>query len=186
MVALMEEKMENGYASGSVMISRETKKGREITGRSSESDGGEIVAHDRPASSTTVSVGRTLNMGDFNFARIEIGVTVSGAGQDAIDCAGGIANEILMREVASVLSQDRVVTPLDYADALRGRSIRVNYGMTKAMKSYESLKFDIAIDEPLTDGVPMEVAIAAVQAKTARYIERELARHAAGNIDNGF
>ncbi len=172
--------------SGSVLISRETKKGREVTGRSADSEGGELVMRERPLSSTTVSIGRTLNMGDFNFARIEIGITLSGAGDDATDCAHGIANEILMREVASVLGQDRIVTTLDYADALRGRSIRVNYGMTKAMKSYESLKFDIAIDEPIADGIPMEAAITAVQAKTARYIEREMARHTAGNADSGF
>ena len=160
---------------GQVMISREQKVGgvSDRTMEGSETEPKSFVkALGRVVS---VSLGRTISLGDFNFARIDIGVEFADNG-NAIECARKIAQEVLDRETAAITQTDRERVSLDFADGLGSRRVRVTYGMTRSLKAYESARFDVTVDEPVTDGVPFEAALVAVQKVTGDFIQAELKR----------
>ena len=162
---------------GQVMISREQKVSG-VSDRTMEGSGTEPVAFTRAVGRTvSVSLGKTISLGDFNFARVDAGVEFADDGSgDAIGCAKRIAQEVLDREAAAITQTDRVSVPLTFADDFASRRIRVTYGMTRSLKAYESVRFDVTVDEPVADGVPFESALKAVQGMTGRFIEAELKR----------
>lgn len=159
---------------GQVLVSREHKSGG-VSDRTMEGTETEPTAFNRAKGRTvSVSLGRTISLGDFNFARVECGVEFADNGGDAIDCARKIAQEVLDRETAAITKGDRVASPLIFADDLCSRRIKVTYGMTRSLKAYESARFDVTVDEPVADGVPFEAALKGVQGITGRFIEAEL------------
>ena len=161
---------------GQVLISREQKVGG-VSDRTMQGSETEPVAFTAAKGRTvSVSLGRTISLGDFNFARVDAGVTFADNGGDAIECARRIAQEVLDRETAAITNGDRVSVPLTFADDLTARRVKVTYGMTKSLKAYESARFDVTVDEPVADGVPFETALKAVQSVTGRFIEAELKR----------
>jgi hypothetical protein len=159
---------------GQVIVSREQKVGgaseRTMTGSETEP----VLVTEAKGRTVSVSLGRTISLGDFNFARVECGVQFADDGDDAIGCAKRIAQEVLDRESAAITNGDRVAVPLTFADDLSARRIKVTYGMTRSLKAYESARFDVTVDEPVADGVPFETALKAVQGITGRFIEAEL------------
>ena len=175
---------------GQVLISREHKAGKASTRSADSEASGELVETSLTGQRRGVSVGRTVNLGDFNFARIEVAFEFSTAsmpeGVNAIDCAHRISNEILLRECAAILERSRDSEPMVEADALSGRRIRLTYGITKSLKAFESVKFDVSADQPLADGEAFEIALAKIQAETGEFIKRELARATKVGSEIGF
>jgi hypothetical protein len=176
---------------GQVVVSREQKSGKNVVGASTESEAsGSLVETSFSGQRRGVSVGRTVNLGDFNFARIEVAFEFSTAsmpeGENAIDCAHRIANEILFRECAAILERERESVSMTEADALLGRRVRLTYGITKSLKAFESVKFDVSADQPLADGEAFEAALSKIQAETGDFIKRELSRASKAGSDIGF
>jgi hypothetical protein len=168
--------------SGEWMVAREQKAQGGKPVRTVEGGNTDLRAVSPPQSGAmrTVGVGRTINMGDFNFARIDVAFTFAVAslpqGVDATDCARVITGEILDREVAVITQEERKNCALPVADALAGRRLRVTYGVTRSPRPYESVRFDITVDEPLPDGADFEVELARVQAITGEFITKEFKR----------
>lgn len=163
---------------GQVVINREQKAGggthKVVEGYETEPTVVNTVGKSG-GRTVSVSLGRTISLGDFNFARVDAGVSfVDDGSVDAIGCARRIAQEVLDRETAAITQSDRVAVPLTFADDLCSRRIKVTYGMTRSLKAYESARFDVTVDEPVSDEVPFETALKAVQTVTGRFIEAEL------------
>jgi hypothetical protein len=171
---------------GKVLTTREVKAGKTIKEHSADSGSLDVAEVEFAKNRVGISVGRTVNLGDFNFARIEIAVESDGSGSDAIDCAHSIANEVLSREIAYLTQRDRENADLSFANDLTGRKIRVTYGMTKALKAFESFKFDVTIERCASDGSDFEAFLLTIQEQTASFIEKELNRINSSSVDGGF
>lgn len=135
----------------------------------------------------TVGLGRTINMGDFNFCRVDVAFTFAleslPTGLDATDCARSVCDEILNREVGALLKEERKDKPFfDSIDALRGRRLRVTYGVTRSPRPYESVRFDITVDEPISDGLGFAEELLRVQGITGKFIQDELRGSNSGNL----
>lgn len=167
---------------GEWMVAREQKTQGGKPVRTVEGGNTELRAVAPPSAGAvrTVGQGRTINMGDFNFARVDVAFTFAVAslpqGVDATNCAKEITGEILDREVAVILQSEHKSRLLPVADALTGRRLRVTYGVTRSPRPYESVRFDITVDEPLPDGAVFEVELARVQAITGEFITAEFKR----------
>lgn len=162
---------------GQVLVSRESKVGG-VVERTMEGSVGSVgveVADSKPAI-RSVRMGRTISLGDFNFARVDCGVEFAVGSGDATETARMVVSEVLEREIAAITGNARKKGDLSVMDGLKGRRIHVTYGMTKSLKAYESARFDVTVDEPVADGVSFEEALASVQAVTGRFIEAELKR----------
>ena len=171
---------------GKVLTTREVKSGKTIKEQSADSGSLDVAEVEFAKNRVGISVGRTVNLGDFNFARIEIAVEADGSGSDAIDCVHSIANEVLLREIAYLTQRDRDNADISFANQMTGRKIRVTYGMTKALKAFESFKFDVTIERCASDGSDFEAFLLTIQEQTASFIEKELNRINSGSIDGGF
>jgi len=165
---------------GQVLISRESKSSGNVE-RTAEGSVGSVGVEVASVKAATRSVrmGRTVSLGDFNFARVDVGVefapTASFVG-DAVETLRKVVEEILEREIAAITSNTRKKGDLSEMDDLQGRKIHVTYGMTKSLKAYESARFDVTVDEPVADGVAFEAALLAVQGLTSKFIDGELKR----------
>lgn len=165
-----------GNVEGKILFARERKGSDGKVERESESQPSKLAKLRKKSARVGFSCGRTMDMGNFNFARIDVGVTFNGSGGHAIDCARSICHEILDREAASVQSRSRENVEISGADDLTGRIVRLNYGVTRSLKGYESYKFDVSVEHPLDDGVLFEDALKEMQALTSEAIEAELER----------
>ena len=143
--------------SGGGMISRERKKDRQKNpwrpaGRSvpfgSETRWGRTRVRD-----TGYDDGRTIALGEFEFARADIGLEAEGIDRDAlIDAMRSIANEWLDREEASITGVPREPQPYAALPGVR-RRVRLGYGMTlRGEGKRETVKFDVHLREPVPDG----------------------------------
>lgn len=167
---------------GEWMVAREQKAQGGKPVRTVEGGNTEIraVAPPQQGAVRTVGVGRTINMGEFNFARVDVAFTFALAslpsGVDATDCARAVCGEILDREVAVITQEERGAVPFAHVNGLTGRRLRVTYGVTRSPRPYESVRFDITVDEPLPDGADFEAELARVQAVTGDFITKEFKR----------
>ena len=165
-----------GNVEGKILFARERKGSEGKVERERESQPSKLAKLRKKSARVGFSCGRTMDMGNFNFARIDIGITFNGSGDRAVDCARSICHEVLDREAASVQSRKRENVEISGADELTGRIIRLTYGVTRSLKGYESYRFDVTVEHPVDDGVPMEDALVELQALTAKAIESELER----------
>jgi hypothetical protein len=164
---------------GQVVVSRESKSSGNVD-RTAEGMVGSVGVEVASVKAATRSVrmGRTVSLGDFNFARVDCGVEFAADATlgDAIETARKVVEEILEREIAAITGSGRKKGDLSVMDGLKGRRIHVTYGMTKSLKAYESARFDVTVDEPVADGVDFEAALLAVQGLTSKFIDGELKR----------
>jgi hypothetical protein len=101
------------------------------------------------------SDGRTIALGEFEFARAEVTVAAAaiGVGRDGLlDAMRAIAGEWLDRQEASVTGVPRADQPYPALPGAR-RSVGVGFGMTlRGEGKRETVKFDVFVSEPITDG----------------------------------
>lgn len=111
---------------------------------------------DKPVFPMTVQFGRTVPIGDYEFARISVKVDVIGPLEDRDDLYewGHLAvNELLQREVASVLDNERpeyeISPPPPTTQML---VVGVDYGLTFKRKKFEFDKVDVGYSVPCSPG----------------------------------
>jgi hypothetical protein len=165
-----------GNVEGKILFARERKDSDGKVERERESQPSKLAKLRKKSARVGFSCGRTMDMGNFNFARLDIGITFNGSGERAIDCARSICHEILDREAAAVQSRSRENIEIVDADDLTGRVIRLTYGVTRSLKGYESYRFDVTVEHPVDDGVPIEEALVGLQSLTSKAIEAEFER----------
>jgi len=121
---------------------------------------------DADTENLSASFGRTIHLGNFEFARVNCGIK---AGllypveqeqreatykrmHDAIE-------EVLDREEAFIRGQDREFKPIDLTDLGVQLSIWVDYGMTFKNKGMDSNKVDVSASRRLADGSDFETQL---------------------------
>ena len=106
----------------------------------------------KPLFPVSLSTGRTISLGQYEFARIEVGVDAIGPVQFApayYKWAEAMGAELLAREVASAKDQKRKPGPLpDPPDGLQLVILRLQYGLTMSTGKFESAKADVGLSLP--------------------------------------
>ena len=143
--------------SGGGMISRERKKDRQRNpwrpaGRSVPF-GSEVRWKCTRVREEGYSNGRTIALGEFEFARADMGLEVAGVDREAlVDAMRSIVTEWLDREEASITGLPREPQPYAALPGIR-RRVRIGYGMTlRGEGKRETVKFDVHTCEPIADG----------------------------------
>ena len=132
----------------------------------SASDGKVAKWTDEDTESLSVSSGRTIGLGNWEFARVNFGVKVGllyPVEQEHRDAAyermRNAVEEVLDREEAFIRGEDREFKEID----LNGVGVRVvvwlDYGLTFKKKGQDSNKVDISASRRLTDGTDFESTV---------------------------
>lgn len=103
-----------------------------------------------------VSSGRTISLGNYNFARVSVGMEVSVGDksdkEEAFDAVKAVVDEILAREESNIRDEKRESVPLGFNIDCKCVVLYVDYGLTLAAKArFESNKIDISVVEPISD-----------------------------------
>lgn len=102
---------------------------------------------------TAYATGKTISLGDYQFARIGVRVQVEHSDDkatEAFEAAKFIAREITEQEAASVKSEDRENLP--FTDGGFSKfEVTIDYGLTLKTGRFDSAKVDIALTRS-TDG----------------------------------
>lgn len=115
--------------------------------------------HDR-ADDCNVAAGITISRGNYQFARIDIGLTFvfdpAVIEEDAaFDVAQAIVDEMLAREEAEIRGSTRTTSALPkfgLEQGIRGRSVYVGYGLTlNGAAKFESHRIDIGRTRRIAD-----------------------------------
>lgn len=96
---------------------------------------------------TSYSAGKTISLGDFQFARVAVTVEVEHSDDDvnaAFDTTRFIAKEITDQEAASVKGEDREQSDFYTGDFSKWR-VSIDYGLTLKTGKYDSAKVDISM-----------------------------------------
>ncbi len=115
-----------------------------------------------------VSLGRTINLGDYQSARINVGIFAVGE----YDTLRSIVSEILDREVAVTSQVQRENSPLPEIN-LEGAEISIEYGLTLKIKAFEMARIDIAYQDAVEEGQSLEEAFAFAQAFLTKHMTEE-------------
>lgn len=144
-------------ATGGGMISRERKKDRQRqpwrpAGRP-VTTGAEARQARTRVREVEYATGRTIALGEFEFARAEIRLVAGGLKREALlEAMRAIAAEWLDREEAAITGVPREAQPYAALAGLR-RSVGIGYGMTlRGAGKRETVKFDVFQTEPVADG----------------------------------
>lgn len=129
--------------------------------------------------------GRTVNLGNYESARIS--VSYSAHGDVLVDEARAIVSEVLSREIANLSNKSRDNNPL--VDTVgEGAVIGIDYGLTLNLGNFESAKIDIGITTPIADDENIEASIRRITAECEQRIKQEVGtiRGLKSGADLGF
>ena len=154
------------------------QEGREFHTHTQKKDGQEGVLKDEfkrdgewakhasdRADNCSVSSGVTVSRGNFQFARIDVGIRFRFdpeiiSEDDAYGIATSIVGEILSREESSIRGTVRSVVSLPAfgsPQGIVGRSIYVGYGLTlNGSQKFESHRIDVGRTMPIEDDSEIE------------------------------
>ena len=153
------------------------KDGKESVTGSLFGGTGRFSAHsDQAGSQDTVRASRTIQTGNFQFARFTFAVTATAdpdKSSELHDWLLGAVAEMVAREEAGIRNEERPDVAIEEPEfEVWGRWINVDYGLTiPGPAKYESGKVDIGVREPVPDGIPLEEALPHVLKLTERRIE---------------
>lgn len=119
--------------------------------RSSERTEGAPVNREVSLETTKLSEGRTISLKAYETARITVGLTINGV---HLREARLIVTEMLNREVAHAMGQDRKPQSLNFGDleAPLGAVVSVEYGRTVPLQAkYHSAKVDVGVSMPVRE-----------------------------------
>ena len=120
------------------------------------------------------SQGRTINLGDFEYARIAASYSAQGAPPQLLEAGEAVVREILEREVAAATSQEREQGPLEAPEGAEAQTVGIDYGLTVNLGNYESAKVDVGITVPVGDGEELAAAVGRLQGQMTARVESEL------------
>lgn len=102
---------------------------------------------------TAYSTGKTISLGDYQFARVGVRIEIEhgdDTSEAAFETAKFLAREIAEQEAASVKSEDR--DPKPFTDGgFTKFEVTIDYGLTLKTGRFDSAKVDIALTRS-TDG----------------------------------
>jgi len=157
---------------GALTISTSSKNGE----AHESSHVGDVVSLDaRPLAS--VSLGRTVSLGDYQFARVSVRVAGNSSHfprSHTHALCRGLAAEILDREIAVVSKTKREETPLSEWSSLYDVVVTIDYGLTLKIRQFESAKIDVSFEQALEGD--WEDAVKAIQKVVSDVLEAEAAK----------
>lgn len=123
---------------------------------------------------------RTISLGNYEFARIQIGVqyglplgTAAAEQEAALESARAFVREFLAREEAHVRRAPREVQALPVLPGIK-RVVWVEYGLTLSSKvKMEGYKVDMGWRRPIADGADAAAAVTQLQDAMGNRIEEE-------------
>jgi len=135
-------------------------------------------------SSFRISQGRTLNLGNYESARVHVSFGGTNFKTDIErDQADGVVREILAQEIAILTNQDRDRRPLGITSEFvhpEAMYVRLEYGLTLNLGNFESARVDVAVTMPVestgnTGNVATDITDAASKAQNeaGERIQRE-------------
>lgn len=185
-----------------------TQQGREFHSHVQKKDGEEGILKDEfkrdgawakhaadAADNCSASAGLTISRGNYQFARIDVGLTFSFAPDtiaesDAFDIAHGIVDEILSREEAEIREVARAAHPLagfGPSEGITGRSIYLAYGLTlNGAAKFESHRIDIGRTKRVADDADLCAEFIALGEQLGERITLERARIEGRSGDKGI
>jgi len=151
--------------------------------------GAPVLQQDEPMADIAFANGRTISMGSYQFARVQIGVRVvipelagvpfavrQEKSSGIIDQLSRFVQEVLAREEALIRRIAREDQPLPMVPGVR-RSVWVEYGLTlNAAAKFESHKIEIMLSRPLAEGEDAGLAMQEVEAYLAQRVNQERER----------
>lgn len=142
----------------------------------------------------SVSIGRTLSLAPFTFARVGIGVKFSlmppfteEEKEGAYQCALAAVQEVMAREEAGIRGQDREIKQIELNDLGIRRLIWLEYGQTiPGAERFESHKFDFISSEAVPDDADAENVLLALQEDLGQKVADQAALIKGEKSDPGF
>lgn len=161
----MEYKM--GMETRTVSVNTEKK----MSGKIVDTNGKDFYKETMQSIATVCkyTLGRTLNLGSYNFARITVSIETSGD----LDVTKSTTEEILKREIASITGIDHNNTSVDDQGIL---AISIEYGLTISLKKYESARIDILSRKTVSKNEKAENVLTALQTDLAEHLMIEKSR----------
>lgn len=106
----------------------------------------------RPVFPVMCATGRTINLSNYEFARVDVGVDAIGPVQSApaiYKWAESVAEELLAREVASAKAVKRQAIPIAEAPSeVQMLVLRLQYGLTLNLGQMRSARTDVGLSLP--------------------------------------
>jgi hypothetical protein len=124
-----------------------------------------VKQSDRLRKSLSLTSGRTVNLGSFNFARVDVGIEFDYNGEhgNAYDAALGIIDEIINRECAALNGDGRTDILIERPDDAVNVCVTVQYGLTISLKNMNSAKIDYGMKNPISDDADLEASFKELQ-----------------------
>ena len=175
------------FENGRVWCSESHKKGGETTKNGSTAQ----YAKRSPQIAVqriSVSSGRTINLGQFNFARVDVSLSFDhdSSHDDAFMNATQVVDEIIDREIASLGKNDRKNVSVSLSDDSKNVTIGVTYGLTVSVKNMNSVRIDYGVTQPV-DGENIDSAFSELQTHVGKKVfERKEALRNGTNEDFGL
>ena len=160
--------MKNGMkkVEGKDSLIHTTGKGSTLINEEAGSDGKPAEWTDEEVENMSVSSGRTIALGNWEYARVGFGVKtglkypVEQADRDeAYARMRDAIEEVLDREEAFIRGEDRAFGGIDLNGLGVTTAIWIDYGLTFKKKGMDSNKVDISSSRKLTDGSDFEEQI---------------------------
>lgn len=140
-----------------------------------------------PVFPVSVSLGRTVSLGNYEFARISVGVDVIGrvkARQELYEWGIAWCTEMLERELASIHSKDRDKNDLPPPpDSVVMVVPKLDYGLTIALAKFNSAKVDVGYSLP-TDPDSLEAAWVEMQTFVGDRVSQQVSVLRGGKVVN--
>jgi hypothetical protein len=154
------------------------ESGQEIPVRGVVQGDGHVVSQRDVSSldSVYVSQGITVELGPFEFARVDIGVRAyyEGGGEEIWSALRTVISEVLAREEAALRGQPAKRVDVTLDQEVFGVGVYVMYGLTlKGEKKYESHRFDIGRYKQVEDGADILAEIASVGAEVEEKVNEQ-------------
>lgn len=142
------------------------------------------------SSGIEVSRRRTVFLGNYEFAKIIVGMSVD-VDKDKKDKAFNevvkVVNEVLYREVSNIKSIDRKNEEISLTSDVRRRKISIIYGWTfRAKIDNEFHGINVGLNEPISDSENLEAAFLKLQTDVGEKLRIEKSRVNKHEEDYGF
>jgi hypothetical protein len=143
---------------GNVFVT--TQRGKDAPPNTRFGGSGDVAVTAGERMRISASAGRTISLGNFEFARVTVTVSAS-VGRDQFAALKAAVDEIIEAEEASLKGEESARPEVDVPGT--DREIRIEYGMTVSLKRYESAKVDVGITQPISDDDDFATKLAEVQ-----------------------
>lgn len=189
-----EEKMNVEYVEGGTYVSRafrQNSQDKPVFNAFRGSGWYAAWAEMEDSMKVSVSSGRTVSLGDYEFARITITMSANidqeYKRESLYNALKSVVDEIIAREEAAVRGDDRKKEPVVWDVDAGRRRILVEYGLTlKAKVRFEFNKVDIGLDEPIDDDANLSSSVDSIQKWVGEQIAAERARLAPDSKEFGI